>query len=65
MQEIIQIGVMKLVKTINNIEIPSIPNLNLMKSLNNAQGEAIEKIMRLHKESKQRSAFDRYIEEND
>ena len=40
-------------------------HLNLMKSLNNAQGEAIEKIMGLHKESKQRSAFDRYIEEND
>jgi hypothetical protein len=33
-----------------------------MKSLNNAQGEAIEKIMRLHK---QRSAFDKYIEENE
>ena len=31
MHEIIQIGVMKVVKTINNIEIPSIPNLNLMK----------------------------------
>ena len=33
MQEIIQIGVIKAVKTINNIEIPSTPNLNLMKSL--------------------------------
>ena len=38
-------------------------HLNLMKSLNNAQGEAIERIMKLHKESKQRSAFDKYIEE--
>ena len=32
-QEIIQIGVIKVVKTINNIEIPSIPNLNFIKSL--------------------------------
>ena len=32
MQEIIQIGVIKVVKTINNIEIPSTPNLNFIKS---------------------------------
>ena len=32
MHEIIQIGVIKVVKTINKIEIPSTPNLNLMKS---------------------------------
>ena len=31
MQEIIQIGVIKVVKTINSIDIPSIPNLNLIK----------------------------------
>ena len=30
-QEIIQIGVIKEVKTMNNIEIPSTPNLNLIK----------------------------------
>jgi len=30
-QEMIQIGVMKAVKTMNNIETPSIPNLNLIK----------------------------------
>ena len=29
-QEIIQIGIMKVVKTMNNIEIPSTPNLNFM-----------------------------------
>ena len=33
MQEIIQIGVMKAVKTINKIEIPSTPNLNFIKPL--------------------------------
>ena len=33
-----------------------------MKKLNDAQGEAITRIMRIHKE---RSAFDKYIEEND
>ena len=33
MQERIQMGVMKVVKTINNIEIPSTPSLNLIKSL--------------------------------
>ena len=33
MQEIIQIGVIKAVRTINKIEIPSIPNLNFMKPL--------------------------------
>ena len=33
MQERIQMGVIKVVKTINNIEIPSTPNLNLIKSL--------------------------------
>ena len=33
MQEIIQIGVIKAVKTINNIEIPSTPSLNFIKSL--------------------------------
>ena len=32
MQERMQIGVIKVVKTINNIEIPSIPNLNFIKS---------------------------------
>ena len=30
-QETIHIGVMKVVKTINNIDIPSIPNLNFIK----------------------------------
>ena len=30
-QEIIQIGVMKVVKTINRIDIPSTPNLNFIK----------------------------------
>jgi len=30
MHEIIQIGVIKAVKTINKIEIPSIPNLNFI-----------------------------------
>ena len=29
-QEIIQIGIMNVVKTMNNIEIPSTPNLNFM-----------------------------------
>ena len=33
MQEIIQIGVMNAVKTINKIEIPSIPNLNFINQL--------------------------------
>ena len=33
MHEIIQIGVIKVVKTINKIEIPSTPNLNFIKSL--------------------------------
>ena len=33
MQEIIQIGVIKAVSKINKIEIPSIPNLNLIKPL--------------------------------
>ena len=33
MQEIIQIGVMNAVKTINKIEIPSIPNLNFINPL--------------------------------
>ena len=32
MQEITQIGVIKVVKTINRIDIPSIPSLNLIKS---------------------------------
>ena len=32
MQEIIQIGTINVVKTINNIEIPSIPNLNFIES---------------------------------
>ncbi len=32
-QEIIQIGVMNAVKTINKIEIPSIPNLNFINPL--------------------------------
>ena len=32
-QEIIQIGVMKAVKIINKIEIPSTPNLNFIKPL--------------------------------
>ena len=32
-QEIIQIGVIKVVKTINNIEMPSTPSLNLIKLL--------------------------------
>ena len=31
MQEIIQIGVIKVVRTINSIDIPSTPNLNFMK----------------------------------
>ena len=31
MHEIIHIGVIKVVKTINKIEIPSTPNLNLIK----------------------------------
>ena len=31
MQEIIQIGVIKVVRTIKRIEIPSTPNLNLIK----------------------------------
>ena len=30
-QEIMQIGVIKVVKTINKIDIPSTPNLNLIK----------------------------------
>jgi hypothetical protein len=33
MQEIIQMGVIKAVKRINKIEIPSIPNLNFIKPL--------------------------------
>ena len=33
MHEIIQIGVINVVKTINKIEIPSTPNLNLIKQL--------------------------------
>ena len=33
MQDRTQIGVMKAVKTINKIEIPSTPNLNLIKPL--------------------------------
>ena len=33
MQEMIQIGVMNAVKTINKIEIPSIPNLNFINPL--------------------------------
>ena len=33
MQEIIQIGVIKVVRTIKRIEIPSTPNLNLIKLL--------------------------------
>ena len=33
MQEIIQIGVMNVVKTINSIDIPSTPNLNFIKLL--------------------------------
>ena len=33
MQDIIHIGVMKVVKTINSIEIPSTPNLNFIKLL--------------------------------
>ena len=33
MQEIIQIGVINAVKIINNIEIPSIPSLNLISPL--------------------------------
>ena len=33
MHEIIHIGVIKVVKTINKIEIPSIPNLNFIKPL--------------------------------
>ena len=32
MHEIIQIGVIKVVRTIKRIDIPSTPNLNLMKS---------------------------------
>ena len=32
-QEIIQIGVIKVVKTINSIDMPSTPNLNFMKLL--------------------------------
>ena len=32
MQEIIQIGVIKVVKTIKRIDIPSTPNLNFIKS---------------------------------
>ena len=31
MQETIQIGVIKAVNTINNIDIPSIPSLNFIK----------------------------------
>ena len=31
MHEIMQIGVIKVVKTINSIDIPSIPNLNFIK----------------------------------
>ena len=31
MEEIIQIGVIKVVKTMKRIEIPSTPNLNLIK----------------------------------
>ena len=33
MQEIMQIGVIKVVSTIKRIEMPSTPNLNLIKSL--------------------------------
>jgi hypothetical protein len=33
MQEIMQIGVMKAVRTINKIDMPSIPNLNLINPL--------------------------------
>ena len=33
MQDIIHMGVMKVVKTINSIEIPSTPNLNFIKLL--------------------------------
>ena len=31
MQDMMHIGVIKVVNTMNNIDIPSIPNLNLMK----------------------------------
>ena len=33
MQEIIQTGVMKAVRTINKIDMPSIPNLNFINPL--------------------------------
>ena len=33
MQDMMHIGVIKVVNTMNNIDIPSIPNLNLMKSI--------------------------------
>ena len=33
MQDMMQIGVINVVRTINNIDIPSIPNLNLIKLL--------------------------------
>ena len=36
MQEIIQIGVMNAVKTMNKIEIPSIPNLNFINPLSSS-----------------------------
>ena len=45
MHEITHIGVMKAVKTINNIEIPSMPNLNFIKPLINFSLQQIENLI--------------------
>jgi hypothetical protein len=36
-----------------------------MEKINNAHGELVDKIVRMHKQSKQMSAFDQYEEDFD
>ena len=51
----------------NQIANEKIQNLyyETMEKINNAHGELVDKIVRMHKQSKQMSAFDQYEEDFD
>ena len=55
MQDIIQIGVINVVKTINNIDIPSTPSLNFIKSLIQALSSTNWKFTELESKEYQRN----------
>ena len=53
-------------KHLNKLADEKIQNLyyDTMEKINNTHGEIVDKIVQLHKESKTKSAFDEYEEDN-